>query len=33
MFVQPAPSDLPSALQREFLNHTETENFEVRWKL
>lgn len=33
MFVQPVPEDLHGALEREFPNHAETENFEVRWKL
>jgi hypothetical protein len=33
MFVQPVPNDLHSALEMEFPNHAETENFEVRWKL
>jgi len=32
MFVQPVPTDLQNAFEREFPNHAETEWFEVRWR-
>jgi hypothetical protein len=32
IFVKPVPSDLYQVFEREFPSHSETRNFEVRWK-